>query len=65
MAVRVRGPAAPRDERRRRLGQNFLAPELADRFVAEADIRPGELALEIEVAQKRAARPPTTLLSMT
>lgn len=37
----------PRDERRRRLGQNFLRPELAERLVAEADFRPGELVVEI------------------
>ena len=36
-----------RDERRRRLGQHFLRPELADRLVAEADFRPGELVVEI------------------
>jgi 23S rRNA (adenine-N6)-dimethyltransferase len=36
-----------RDERRRRLGQNFLGPELAERFVAEAALRPGELVVEI------------------
>ena len=36
-----------RDERRRRLGQNFLRPEIADRIVAEADFRPGELAIEL------------------
>lgn len=37
----------PRDERRRRLGQNFLRPEFADRLVAEADLRPGELVVKI------------------
>lgn len=37
----------PRDERRRRLGQNFLRPEIADRIVAEADFRPGELVIEL------------------
>jgi 23S rRNA (adenine-N6)-dimethyltransferase len=36
----------PRDERRRRLGQNFLRPEFADRIVAEADFRPGNLVVE-------------------
>jgi 23S rRNA (adenine-N6)-dimethyltransferase len=36
-----------RDERRRRLGQHFLRPELADRLVAEADFRPGDLVVEI------------------
>src|ERR1700730_15641988 len=33
----------PRDERRRRLGQNFLRPELADRLVADAAVRGDEL----------------------
>src|SRR5713226_10249218 len=37
----------PRDERRRRLGQNFLRPELADRLVAETDFRRGELVVEV------------------
>ena len=37
----------PRDERRRRLGQNFLRPEFADRLVADADFQPGELVVEI------------------
>jgi 23S rRNA (adenine-N6)-dimethyltransferase len=37
----------PRDERRRRLGQNFLRPEIADRVVAEADFRPGALVIEL------------------
>lgn len=36
-----------RDERRRRLGQNFLRPELAERWVADADLRPGERVVEI------------------
>jgi 23S rRNA (adenine-N6)-dimethyltransferase len=36
-----------RDERRRRLGQNFLLPWAAERFVAEADVRPGELVVDI------------------
>ena len=36
----------PRDERRRRLGQNFLRPEFAERIVAEADFRPGDLVVE-------------------
>lgn len=35
----------PRDKRR--LGQNFLHPWFADRLVAEADFRPGELVVEI------------------
>lgn len=38
---------APRDERRRRLGQNFLRADLAERLIAEADIRPGELIIDI------------------
>jgi 23S rRNA (adenine-N6)-dimethyltransferase len=37
----------PRDERRRRLGQNFLRPELADRLVADAAFRGGELVVEV------------------
>jgi 23S rRNA (adenine-N6)-dimethyltransferase len=37
----------PRDERRRRLGQNFLRPELADRLVADAAFRDGELVVEV------------------
>jgi 23S rRNA (adenine-N6)-dimethyltransferase len=37
----------PRDERRRRLGQNFLRPELADQLVAGAAFAPGELVVEI------------------
>ncbi len=37
----------PRDERRRRLGQNFLRPELADRLVADAEFRGGELVVEV------------------
>jgi 23S rRNA (adenine-N6)-dimethyltransferase len=44
--VRVARRAA-RGERRRRLGQHFLRPEVADRLVAEAGFRPGELVLEI------------------
>ena len=36
-----------RDERRRRLGQNLLRPELAERLVAEAGFRSGELVVEI------------------
>jgi len=37
----------PRDERRRRLGQNFLPAELADALVADAAFSPGELVVEI------------------
>jgi 23S rRNA (adenine-N6)-dimethyltransferase len=37
----------PRDERRRRLGQNFLHAELADTLVADAACRPGDLVVEI------------------
>ncbi len=36
-----------RDERRRRLGQNFLRPELADSLVAEAAFEAGGLVVEI------------------
>jgi 23S rRNA (adenine-N6)-dimethyltransferase len=41
------GKRTPRDERRRRLGQNFLRPDLADVLVAEADFEPGDLVVEI------------------
>jgi 23S rRNA (adenine-N6)-dimethyltransferase len=34
-------------DRRRKLGQNFLRPEFAERFVAEAELRPGEQVVEI------------------
>jgi 23S rRNA (adenine-N6)-dimethyltransferase len=37
----------PRDERRRRLGQNFLRADLADALVADAAFRPGDLVVEI------------------
>jgi 23S rRNA (adenine-N6)-dimethyltransferase len=37
----------PRDERRRRLGQNFLRPDLADALVADAAFSPGDLVVEI------------------
>jgi 23S rRNA (adenine-N6)-dimethyltransferase len=40
-------PRTPRDERRRRLGQNFLRPELAERFVADAGVRAGDFVVEI------------------
>jgi 23S rRNA (adenine-N6)-dimethyltransferase len=36
-----------RDEQRRRLGQNFLRPELAERWIGEAGFRAGEHVLEI------------------
>ena len=36
-----------RDDRRRRLGQNFLRPELAARFVEEAGVTAGDLVVEI------------------
>lgn len=36
-----------RDARRRRLGQNFLLPRAADRFVTEAGVAPGELVVDI------------------
>jgi 23S rRNA (adenine-N6)-dimethyltransferase len=39
--------ARPAQERRRRLGQNFLSPGLAEQLVAEADFRPGQLVVEI------------------
>jgi 23S rRNA (adenine-N6)-dimethyltransferase len=37
----------PRDGRRRRLGQNFLRPELAERFVEDAGVRAGDFVVEI------------------
>jgi 23S rRNA (adenine-N6)-dimethyltransferase len=37
----------PRDLRRRRLGQNFLRRELADRIVGEAGVLPGEFVIDI------------------
>jgi 23S rRNA (adenine-N6)-dimethyltransferase len=37
----------PRDERRRRLGQNFLRADLADALVADAACSPGDLVVEI------------------
>ena len=46
MVARQRRPT-DRDERRRRLGQNFLLPERAERFADEAALRPGELVLEV------------------
>ena len=41
------GKRTPRDERRRRLGQNFLQPDLADALVAEAAFVAGDLVVEI------------------
>lgn len=41
------GKRTPRDERRRRLGQNFLRPDLADVLVADAAFEAGDLVLEI------------------
>lgn len=41
------GKRTPRDERRRRLGQNFLRPDLADVLVADAAFEAGELVVEI------------------
>ena len=41
------GKRTPRDERRRRLGQNFLRPDLAATLVAEAAFDPGDLVVEI------------------
>ena len=41
------GRRTARDERRRRLGQNFLRPELADRFVDSAGVSAGDLVVEI------------------
>lgn len=36
-----------RDQRRRRLGQNFLLPDVAEAFVALSTFTPGELVIEI------------------
>lgn len=36
-----------RDARRRSLGQNFLRPDVGRRIVASAELRPGELVVEI------------------
>ena len=36
-----------RDERRRRLGQNFLRPEVGQQIVESAGFRPGQLVVEI------------------
>lgn len=36
-----------RDERRRRLGQNFLLPDAAARFVAGLDVVPGEVCVDL------------------
>lgn len=44
MAARRR---TDRDERRRRLGQNFLLPWRAEQLVHDAGLRPGELVVEI------------------
>lgn len=41
------GKRTPRDERRRRLGQNFLRPDLAAALVAEAAFDAGDLVVEI------------------
>jgi 23S rRNA (adenine-N6)-dimethyltransferase len=41
------GKRTQRDERRRRLGQNFLRPELADVLIADAAFEAGDLVVEI------------------
>jgi 23S rRNA (adenine-N6)-dimethyltransferase len=41
------GRRTVRDWRRRRLGQNFLNAETAERLIAQADFRAGELVVEI------------------
>jgi 23S rRNA (adenine-N6)-dimethyltransferase len=41
------GKRTHRDEQRRRLGQNFLRPDLADALVAQAAFEAGELVVEI------------------
>jgi 23S rRNA (adenine-N6)-dimethyltransferase len=47
VTARVRSARSARDLRRRRLGQNFLRPELAEQLVDDAGFRPDELVLEI------------------
>ena len=37
----------PRDVRRRRLGQNFLRAEVADRIVGDAGVLPGEFVIDM------------------
>jgi 23S rRNA (adenine-N6)-dimethyltransferase len=46
----------PRDERRRRLGQNFLLPHAAERFVTGAGVGPGELVVDIGAGSGAIAR---------
>jgi 23S rRNA (adenine-N6)-dimethyltransferase len=41
------GRRTDRDERRRRLGQNFLLPWRAEQLVRDAELRHGELVIEI------------------
>lgn len=41
------GKRTPRDERRRRLGQNFLRPDVAEALVEQADFGPDDLVIEI------------------
>jgi 23S rRNA (adenine-N6)-dimethyltransferase len=41
------GQRAQRAERRRRFGQNFLRPDLAEALVAGCDFRPGDRVVEI------------------
>ena len=41
------GRRTARDERRRRLGQNFLLPDVAESFVAQGNFAAGELVIEI------------------
>ena len=47
------GKRTPRDERRRRLGQNFLRPDLAAALVAEAAFDAGDLVVEIGAGRVR------------
>lgn len=50
------GRRTPRDDRRRRLGQNFLLPDIAERFVAEAEVQAGELVVDIGAGSGEIAR---------
>jgi 23S rRNA (adenine-N6)-dimethyltransferase len=47
----------PRDERRRRLGQNFLQPDVAEGLVAAASFRPDDLVVEIGAGLGRCTFP--------
>ncbi len=46
-----------RDERRRRLGQNFLLPQWAERFLEDAAVLPGDLVVDIGAGRGAFALP--------